>query len=143
MGFQSSRSSFGTQAGVLLIARFLLDRVVDQVLASLRHEVCELRCNPLFVVPDSERPALLESALEGCPERRSESYRHFLDGNLCPRCKQVYEALLSAYHGDWRRLVRHVQVERVFVSRRFRAGAVVTQPQGTADAQLRMMSGEA
>lgn len=105
--------------------------------------VCELRCNPLFVVPDSERPALLESALESAPERRSESFRHYLDGNLCPRCKQVYEALLSAYHGDWHRLVRHVQVERVFVSRRFRSGAVVTQPQGTADAQLRMTSGDA
>ncbi len=104
--------------------------------------VCELRCNPLFVVPDSERPALLESALERRPQRRSESFRHYLDSNLCPRCKQIYEALLSAYHGDWRRVVRHVQVERIFISRRFRSGAVVTQPQGTADAQLRMVSGD-
>lgn len=105
--------------------------------------VCELRCNPLFVVPDSERPALLDAALESRPERRAESFRHLLGGNLCPRCKQVYESLLSAYHGDWQRLVRHVQVERIFVSRRFRSGAVVTQPQGTADAQLRMMSADA
>ena len=105
--------------------------------------VCELRCNPLYAVPDSERTALLETAFETSPERRSESYRHFLDGNLCQRCKQVYETLLTAYHGDWRRLVRHVQVERIFVSRRFRSGAVVTQPQGTADAQLRMISGDA
>ena len=104
--------------------------------------VCELRCNPLYVIPDSERPALVESALEVAPERRRESFRHYLAGNLCPRCKNVYEALLAAYRGDWRRVVRHVQVERVFVSRRYRGGAVVTQPQGTADAQMRIVSGD-
>ncbi len=104
--------------------------------------VCELRCNPLFVVPDSERPALLAAALERAPHRRSESFRHFLAGNLCPRCKEIYEALLAAYRGDWRRVVRHVQVERIFVSRRFRSAAVVTQPQGTADAQLRLVAGD-
>ncbi len=105
--------------------------------------VCELRCNPLFVVPDSERPALLEAALGQSPEHRSASFRHFLGGNLCPRCKNVYEALLAAYRGDWRRLVQHVQVERVYISRRYRIGAVVTQPQGTADAQLRIVSTDA
>lgn len=104
--------------------------------------VCELRCNPLFVVPDSERAAFLESALESSTERRTESFRHFINGNLCPRCKQVYEALLAAYKGDWQRVVRHVQVERVFVSRRYRIGAVVTQPQGTADAQMRILAGD-
>ena len=105
--------------------------------------VCELRCNPLFVVPDSERPALLEAALEVVPKRRKESFRHFVAGNLCPRCKHDLEALLAAYRGDWQRLARHVQVERVFVSRRYRQGAVVTQPQGTADAQLQPVLGGA
>jgi serine protein kinase len=105
--------------------------------------VCELRCNPLFVIPDSQRPSILTDQIEHSAEQRAESYRHFLGGNLCPRCKQIYESLLAAYKGDWRRVVRHVQVERVFVSRRFRQGAVVTQPQGTADAQLRLISADA
>jgi predicted Ser/Thr protein kinase len=103
--------------------------------------VCEMRCNPLFVVPDSERPRLLEEALGAHPERRSESYRRLLRGNLCPKCKTIYEGLLAANRGDWRRVVRHVQVERIFVSRRFRVGAVVTQPQGTPDAGLVPLSG--
>lgn len=103
--------------------------------------VCELRCNPLFVIPDSERPALLSSALASRPGRKTESFRMFLRGNLCPKCKSIYEGLLASYQGDWRRVVRHVQAERVFVSRRFRVGAVVVQPQGTVDAALQPVSG--
>jgi serine protein kinase len=103
--------------------------------------VCELRDNPLFVVPDSERGTLLEEALAQTPERRRQAYPHFVTGNLCAKCKTVYEGLLAAYKGDWRKVVRHVQVERVFVSRRFRVGAVVTQPQGTADAGLQPLGG--
>lgn len=102
---------------------------------------CELRDNPLWVVPDSERPRLLEEALAHAPGRRTESYRRFLTGNLCPKCKTIYEGLLAAYHGDWRKVVRHVQAERVFVSRRYRIGAVVTQPQGTVDAGIQPLTG--
>ena len=103
--------------------------------------VCELRDNPLFVIPDSERAALLEEALAGSPARRQESFRCYLNGNLCPKCKDIYEGLLAAYRGNWREVVKHVQVERVFVSRRFRVGAVVTQPQGTVDAALHQLTG--
>lgn len=103
--------------------------------------VCELRCNPLWVVPDSERAALVEEALSRRADRRTESFRRFLLGNLCPKCKSIYEGLLAANQGDWRRVVRHVQVERVYVSRRFRIGAVVTQPQGTPDAHIVQISG--
>src|SRR5262249_8517725 len=68
--------------------------------------VWEMRDNPLFVVPDSERAALLAEAIEGRPDRKQESFRHFLTGNLCPKCKEIYEGLLAAYKGDWREVVR-------------------------------------
>jgi serine protein kinase len=103
--------------------------------------VCELRDNPLFVVPDSERQGLLDEALSANSARRQESFRGFLTGNLCAKCKTIYEGLLAAYKGDWRQVARHVQVERIFVSRRFRVGAVVTQPQGTVDAGLHPLTG--
>lgn len=103
--------------------------------------VCEFRDNPLHVIPDSERRPLLDEALARRPERVQESFRQFLSGNLCPKCKEMYEGLLAAYKGDWREVVKHVQVERVFVSRRFRIGAVVTQPQATIDAALQPIVG--
>ena len=51
--------------------------------------VCEMRDNPLFVVPDSERPALLAQALARRPDRKQESFQSFLTGNLCPKCKDI------------------------------------------------------
>jgi predicted Ser/Thr protein kinase len=132
LGFGGGRSESDPDSYALLEPEDVAARII-----------CELRCNPLFVVPDSQREGMLEEPFKRSPELKSESFRQFMNGNLCPRCKQVYEALLAAYKGDWRRVVRHVQVERVFISRRFRMGAVVTQPQGTADAQLRLVSGDA
>ncbi|MCE9637694.1 MAG: hypothetical protein K8T90_18495 [Planctomycetes bacterium] len=103
--------------------------------------VCEMRCNPLWVIPDSERSRFLEAALARLPARRNESFRELLVGNLCPKCKAIYEGLLAANHGDWHKVVRHVQVERIYASRRYRSLAVVTQPQGTPDAALQPISG--
>lgn len=130
LGFTGSRRDDDRESYALLSPDEIAGRVA-----------CELRDNPLWVVPDSERGKLLEEALARNPERRRESFRRFLGGNLCPKCKTIYEGLLAAYHGDWRRVVRHVQAERVFVSRRFRVGAVVTQPQGTVDAGLQPLTG--
>jgi predicted Ser/Thr protein kinase len=132
LGFGGQRRADGKESYALLEPAEIAARVV-----------CELRDNPLYVIPDSERAGILEQALASSPARRQESFRLFLGGNLCPKCKVIYEGLLAAYKGDWREVVKHVQVERVFVSRRFRAGAVVTQPQGTVDAGLAPLAGGA
>lgn len=132
LGFGGTRREDDRETYALLPAEDVSGRIV-----------CELRCNPLWLVPDSERPRLLEEALGRKPERRAESYRRLLDGNLCPKCKSIYEGLLAVHLGDWTKVVRHVQAERVYVSRRFRVGAVVTQPQGTPDAGLQAISGGA
>jgi serine protein kinase len=130
LGFGGTRREDDRESYALLRAEEVAGRIV-----------CELQCNPLWVVPDSERAGLVEEALARRPDRRSESFRRFLLGNLCPKCKWIYEGLLAANRGDWRRVVRHVQVERIYVSRRFRVAAVVTQPQGTPDAHAVQISG--
>jgi predicted Ser/Thr protein kinase len=61
-------------------------------------------------------------------------------GDLSPKSKLIYDSLLKAYNGDWKRVVRHVRVERWYVSRRYRTGAVTIEPQGTLDAQTRMVA---
>jgi predicted Ser/Thr protein kinase len=130
LGFGGAKRPSDRDSFALLDAQDIAARVV-----------CEFRDNPLYVIPDSERSTLLDEALAKSPVRRQESYRQFLSGNLCPKCKAIYEGLLAAYKGNWREVVKHVQVERVFVSRRFRVGAVVTQPQGTVDAGLAPLTG--
>ncbi|MFN0057417.1 MAG: serine protein kinase PrkA [Planctomycetota bacterium] len=101
---------------------------------------CELKDSPLFLIPRDERLTFIEDAIAADPDKhkyKDLNYDHFLSGNLCPKCKKIYEALLAAYQGDWREVVRHVQVERHFVSKRYRMSAISIEPQGNIDASSR------
>ncbi len=99
---------------------------------------CDLRDNPFLLLPRGDRARLLADAAERKPFRRT--LRHLAEGDLCPKCKAIFEALLAGYHGDLRRVLRHVQVERWFIDPRFRRGAVVVPPQGSVDASVREVS---
>ena len=100
---------------------------------------CELRDNPLLLVPAAQRAELLD-ALAGEAADPKTAERLAADGlrqaGVCPKCRQIYDTLLAAYGGDWQRVMRHVQVERFFISRRYREGAVSIQPQGIVDAAV-------
>ncbi len=106
---------------------------------------CELRDSPLLLIPREERVEFIEHALDTYG-RRGEvaelNYKYFLNGALCPKCKKIYEALLTANHGSWQDVIRHVQVERYFVSKRFRQGAISVEPQANFDADVRPLSYE-
>jgi predicted Ser/Thr protein kinase len=99
--------------------------------------VCELRDNPIFLIPRDERWLVLRDAYaaKGLDPERIPA--HILEGDLCQKCREIYDTLLNAYQGDWKRVVQHVQVERFFISKRYRVGAVVIEPQGNVDATLR------
>ena len=58
------------------------------------------------------------------------------DGELCHKCRRIYDALLAAYGGDYLKVLRHVQVERFYISRRYQTGTVTVEPQMSVDAAL-------
>lgn len=110
----------------------------DQIDARIR---CEIRDHPLFLLPKGDRCRLLEEALGRTPDGERfilSDYIRF--GNLCHKCKQIYEALLASYQGDYLRVLRHVQVERFYLSRRYREGLVTVEPQLSVDAGLRQVT---
>jgi hypothetical protein len=43
---------------------------------------------------------------------------------------EVFDALLGSYSGDWLKVLRHVQVERFYVSRRYQVGTFTVNAQG-------------
>ncbi|HVY61707.1 MAG TPA: serine protein kinase PrkA, partial [Planctomycetota bacterium] len=100
---------------------------------------CEMRDNPLFLVPHEERAEVLRDAFQraGLPLERIPPQA--LEGDLCQKCREIFDTLLSAYHGDFKRAVQHVQVERFFVSKRYRIGAVSIEPQRNVDATSRQI----
>ncbi len=99
---------------------------------------CELKDHPLLVLPRTERLALLGSIGS---ERWSGQVPDLLSrSGLCPKCKLVFDALMSTYRGDLRKVLGHVQVERYTVSRGYRRSAVSIGPQMSVDAGERQVT---
>ena len=108
---------------------------------------CPMKDHPLLLVPREERRKLLEehcrpTAREGARESDFVLADYLLDGEPCHTCKQVNDALLAAYQGDWLKVLRHVQVERFYVSARYQQAAVTVEPQLSVDAGYRQVTAD-
>jgi predicted Ser/Thr protein kinase len=101
----------------------------------------ELRDHPLLLIPGVRRREIVGERLEQTGEAAGfVPSDYVLYGELGPRNKQIYEALLAAYKGDYLKVLRHVQVERFYVSRRYREAAVTVEPQMAVDARTRQIT---
>lgn len=106
---------------------------------------CELRDPPLFLIPKEERARFIEEAVANAPDPEkleNLNYKYFLNGDLSPKSKAIFDALMGAYQGNFADVARHVQVERYFISGRYRQGAISIEPQGNVDAGSRPLSYE-
>src|SRR5262249_4355250 len=65
-----------------------------------------------------------------------------MSGKLSHKNQQVFEALLVASSGSLAEVLRHVQVERYFISRRYRLGAVTIGPELSVDAGERQITAD-
>src|SRR5881398_3226610 len=101
---------------------------------------CELRDLPLHLVPRIERQRMLREASK--PDSTFQLSQAMLEGELCHKCRQVYAALLQSYNGDVIKVLRHVQVDRFYMSRRYMIGAVTVEPQMSVDADYRQVTAD-
>ncbi len=108
----------------------------DQIDAKL---LVEVRDHPLFLFPVADRRALLEKMFKNAPEPPPD---WIVRGELSHKSQQVFEALLSSYHGSYAEVLKHVQVERYFISQRYRVGAVTIGPQMSVDAGERQITAD-
>ncbi|MFS8069706.1 MAG: serine protein kinase PrkA, partial [Byssovorax sp.] len=110
----------------------------DQIDARL---VIELRDHPLFLLPIPERKALL-LRLYAAAGVKDAPPDWLLSGKLSHKNQQVFEALFTSYKGSLAEVLRHVQVERWFISRRYRTGAVTLGPALSVDAGERQITAD-
>jgi len=103
--------------------------------------VDEHKDHPITLIPVSQRRALLEEACAGHPAFVISDV--VLYGELTQRNRKIFDALLTAYQGDMRKVLKHVQVERFFLSRQYRAGLVTVEPKQTVDARSFPVTGDA
>jgi serine protein kinase len=108
----------------------------DQIDARLS---MELRDHPLLLLPIAERRVLLERLFSATGKKPPT---WLLKGQLSHKNQQVYEALMNAENGDLSAVFRHVLVERFFVSRRYRVGAITLGPELSVDAGERQVTAD-
>ena len=121
----------GAEAAAVDTYAFLPDEAVDARL------IDELRDHPLLLIPREHRAALLAEAAPGFP---ISDYLRF--GELSPKNRAIFEALLAGYHGDYTKVLRHVAIERFYVSHRYRTGYVTVEPQMSVDASERQITAD-
>lgn len=105
----------------------------------------ELHENPIFLIPKEERSKLFEGWLKqsttAAAKEKLESLRdYFLKGELSHKNALIFEALLSDYAGDYKKLLRHIRVERLYFSNKFRKCLVTVEPQFGVDANIRQVT---
>ncbi len=103
--------------------------------------VIEVRDHPLFLIPVKQRRDLLGELWENA-NIEEPIPQWLLRGELAYKNQQVFEALLSKYKGSLAEVLRHVQVERYFISRRYRVAAVTLGPQMSVDAGERQVTAD-
>lgn len=100
--------------------------------------VVEVRDHPLFLIPAAQRRELLSRVLGA----NVSVPRWLTHGTLCHKNQQIFSALLTSYDGSLREVLRHIQVERFFLSRRYRVGAVTLGPELSVDATERQVTAD-
>jgi len=94
---------------------------------------CSMKDNPLLLIPKKERKEFFESLGLELPA-------HLLEAELCQKCNEIFNQLSISYKGDWLQIVRHIQVERFYFSKRFRKGLISIDPQINRDANSRPLN---
>ncbi len=135
IGFGGAGSgSFDTAGGAPETYAYLDDEFIEAKI------VDEMRDHPLLLIPRVKRRELIEQRLAAEIKGGFRPADYLLRGDLSHRNRQIFEALLSSYHGDLAKVLRHVQVERFFVSRRYRQAAATVEPQLAVDARSRQLT---
>lgn len=108
----------------------------------------EFRENPIYLLPMPLRQQFLSSLPYGQGEEEEASQADFQNHipehiwlkGLSKKNKDIFDHLLAAYKGDLRGVLRHVQVERFYLSRHYRHGIATVEPQMSIDATERQLT---
>ncbi|RME28810.1 MAG: serine protein kinase PrkA, partial [Deltaproteobacteria bacterium] len=96
---------------------------------------CDCRDHPLLLLPRKLRLKLVEEFKSEDKLAGDFMLPHYLDrGDLCAKCRRIFDSLLASYGGDFGQVLRHVQVLRIYPSLRYRRCMATVEPQMHVDA---------
>jgi serine protein kinase len=104
---------------------------------------CEFKDHPLILLSREERTSFLAALVaEGRLSTDWTIPEVVRLGELSQKNRRIFDALFSTYHGDLKEVLRHVQVERFYFSRRYRTGIVAVEPQLSVDGYSRQITAD-
>jgi predicted Ser/Thr protein kinase len=104
---------------------------------------CELKDHPLLLLTREQRAELFGKLIEADRLPRDWMIPDVLRvGDLSAKNRKIFDALMAGYHGDVTEVLRHIQVERFYLSRRYRTGVVAVEPQMSVDAFARQITAD-
>ncbi|MDA8792648.1 hypothetical protein N9N67_05350 [Bacteriovoracaceae bacterium] len=114
---------------------YLDDQEISAILNS------DLKDHPLMLVPVEPRRNLIEKLMEDQPQRLEQVRKTYLyNGDLSKRNKQIFDALLKNYQGDYKKVLKHIRVERYYIDKRHSNSAATIEPQMHVDASLQQVT---
>lgn len=100
---------------------------------------CPMHEEPLLLIPESRRSAVLESL----NKNRERSRQVRIEGGLCPPSRYIFNKLLDHYRGDWPSIVaNHISVKRIVLSEKDRIGIGTFQPKDEKNQDSTELTGD-
>lgn len=65
---------------------------------------------------------------------------YLYNGDLSKRNRQIFDALLMNYKGDYSQVFKHIRVERYHIDKRYSVGSATIEPQLHVDAKLQQIT---
>ncbi|MCP4500303.1 MAG: serine protein kinase PrkA [Deltaproteobacteria bacterium] len=104
---------------------------------------CEFKDHPILLLDKDSRNAFFKALVDDEKLPRNFTLPEVLtEGNLSTKNRAIFDALLTHYHGNLPDVLRHIQVERFYLSRRYRRGVVGVEPQMSVDAYSRQVTAD-
>ncbi|PIP95200.1 MAG: hypothetical protein COW00_13695 [Bdellovibrio sp. CG12_big_fil_rev_8_21_14_0_65_39_13] len=126
--------SVATQGDLNTFA-YLEDKDISAILPS------ELKDHPILLIPMEYRQKMIDEMLVDFPDVLDSVRKSYLyTGDLSKRNRMIYDALLKNYKGQHQDVLKHIRVERFFISKRYSTSAVTIEPQIHVDARMQQIT---
>ncbi len=98
---------------------------------------CPMHEDPLRIIPIEWRDRAFKELGLGTTDQSI-----YLEGDLNPACRFIFNELLKHYRGDWSKVVSHVRVRRLVLSEQDRVGIGTFQPKDEKNQDSTELTGD-
>ena len=102
---------------------------------------CDQKDHPLLLLSKSYRRVMFKHFVQdGSWEKEDTIPEVLVSGDLSAKNRKIYDALLANYGGNVLEVLKHVQVQRFYFSRRYRRGVATVEPQMSVDGHIKQIT---